>query len=214
MAIAEYDYADFGHDKQAEQDAKLLVKFFYKTKEDKAKSAEQGRPVFKELEYISIKIPGNRGAGQQRAATFRDKQRFQRHYAAFQQRVELPQEGTPLAEWTLIARSTAEELAFHNVKTVEQLADMSDTIASGFMGGQTFKTKAKDWLARAQKDVTASKLAAELEKRDKLIATMQVQLDKLTSEQKTKRRRKAPEETESDDKLSDIGQRSAEQSSS
>lgn len=213
MAIAEYDYADFENGKQAEQDAKLLVKFFLKTKEDSTKSAEQGRPVFKELEYIDIKVPGNRGSGVKRPATFKDKQRFPRHYAAFKQRIELPQEGTPLAEWPVISRSMAEELAFNGVKTVEHMADMSDTIASSFMGGQSFKAKAKDWLARAKKDVTESHLAAELEKRDKLIATMQAQLEKLTSE-KPKRRRKAPEETESGNELSDIGQRPAEQSGS
>jgi hypothetical protein len=214
MAIAEYDYADFENGKQAEQDAKLLVKFFFKTKEDTSKSAEQGRPVYKDVEYVDISIPGNRGSGVKRPASFKDKQRFPRHYAAFKQRVELPQEGTPLSEWPVISRSMAEELAFHGVKTVEHMADMSDSIASSFMGGQSFKSKAKEWLDRARKDVTESHLAAELDKRDKLIATMQTQLDMLTNEQKPKRKRRTPEEMERDNKLSDIGQRSVEPSSS
>jgi hypothetical protein len=214
MAIAEYDYTDFEHGKQAEQDAKLLVKFFIEARKDPTKSTEQGRPVFKEQEYISIKIPGSRGSGIKRPASFKDKQRFPKHYAAFKQRIELPQEGTPLAEWPVISRSMAEELAFNGVKTVEHMADMSDTIASSFMGGQSFKAKAKEWLERARKDVTESHLAAELEKRDKLIATMQEQLDKLTSEYKPKRKRRTPEEIERDNKLSDTGQRPAEQGGS
>jgi hypothetical protein len=214
MAIAEYDYADFENGKQAEQDAKLLVKFFYKTKKDTTKSAEQGRPVFKDVEYVDISVPGNRGSGVKRPATFRDKQRFPRHYAAFKQRIELPQEGTPLSEWPVISRSMAEELSFHGVKTVEHMAEMSDTIASSFMGGQSYKAKANEWLERARKDVTESHLASELYKRDKLIATMQEQLDKLTSEHKPKRKRRTPEEIERDNKLSDSGQRFVEQSGS
>lgn len=206
MAIAEYDYADFENGKQAEQDAKLLVKFFVKTKEDVTKSAEQGRPVFKELEYIDIQIPGNRGSGIKRPATFKDKQRFPKHYAAFKQRIELPQEGTPLTEWPVISRSLAEEMAFHGVKTVEHMADMADNIASSFMGGQSFKAKANEWLERAKKDVTQSQMEVELAKRDAQIAALSAKLDALTPD-KPKRRRKVSEGTESDDKLSDIGQR-------
>jgi hypothetical protein len=214
MATAEYDYSDFANAKQAEQDEKLLVKFFYKTKKDSTKSAEQGRAVFKELEYIDIKVPGQRDSGIKRPATYRDKQRFPKHYAAFQQRVELPQEGTPLSEWPVISRSLAEELAFQGLKTVEHMADMSDSVASGIMGGHTFKSKAREWLDRAEKDVSLSHMEAELAKRDKLIVTMQEQLDMLTSEHKPKRKRRTPEEMERDSKLSDTGERPVEQGSS
>jgi hypothetical protein len=113
----------------------------------------------------------------------------------------------------MITRSLAEELAFNEIKTVEHIADMSDTTASNYMSGMSLKRKAQDWLARAKKDVSEVTLMAELAKRDKLISTMQAQLDKLVSGQKPKRRRKALEETESDDKLSDTGQRPAEQGS-
>jgi hypothetical protein len=213
MAIAEYDYADFDNGKQAEQDAKLLVKFFTKARQDSTKSAEQGRPVFKELEYIDIQIPGQRGGGIKRPATFKDKQRFPKHYAAYKQRIELPQEGTPLAEWPVISRSMAEELAFHGVKTVEHMADMSDNIASTFMGGMSFKAKANDWLARAKKDVSQSQMEVELAKRDAQIASLSAKLDVLMAD-KPKRKRRTPEEMERDNKLSDTGQRPAESSGS
>lgn len=212
MAIAEYNHEDFEQTRQSEQDEKLLVKFYTKTVKDNTKSAEQGRAVFKEIEYVDIRIPGARGTGAARPATFKDKQRFPKHYAAFKARVEMPVEGTPLSEWPVITRAHAEELGFMGVKTVEQLAGMADSNASQFMGGQSFKAKATAWLERAKKDVSLAKLEEELAKRDAQIAALSAKLDGLMSDSKPKRKRRTPEEMKRDNELSNIGQRPAEQS--
>ena len=209
MAIADFDHADFDQTRQTEQDEKLLVKFYLKTTKDEAASQQQGRAVFKEREYIDIRIPGTRGAGAARPATHRDKQRFSRHYQAFQQRIELPVEGTPLSEWPAMSRSFAEELAFNGVKTVEQLAGISDVVASQYMGGNTFKAKAKAWLERAKEDVSITRLEAELAKRDKLIADMQTKLEELTAE-RPKRKRRTKEEIARDNELLNSGERPTE----
>ena len=121
MAIADFNHEDFQSTQQQEQDSTLLVKFYIKAVADKTATAEQGRPIFREREYIDIRIPGSRD-GAARPATFRDQQRFPKHYQAFKQRIDQPSEGTPLVEWGMISRSQAEELAFKNIKTVEQLA--------------------------------------------------------------------------------------------
>ncbi len=146
MQIAEFNHQDFQNSHQSAQDEKLLVKFFTKQVPDKKASDKEGRPIFKDVEYVDIKVPGNRTGGACHPALFRDKQRFPKHYAAFKQRIETPIDGTPLAEWPVISRTQVEELAFHNVKTVEQLISMSDTNASKFLGMQTLKRKAAAWL--------------------------------------------------------------------
>ena len=210
---AEYNHEDFEQTQQQEQDKTLLVKFFYKTVEDKGASAEQGRACFKEREYIDIRIPGTRGAGATRPATPRDKKRFERHYQAFKQRVELPLEGTPLSEWPVITRSQAEELAFASVKTVEQLANMSDAIASGFMGGQMFKAKAQKWLEQAKSDVSVGQLEAELAKRDAQIEALSAKLESLLAD-RPKRKRRSKEEIDRDNEQLDLGERTAEPSGS
>jgi hypothetical protein len=214
MGIAEYDASDFEQGRQAEQDSKLLVKFYYRTVPDKGKSEEQGRAVFKEQEYLSIRVPGRGGSGAVRPASARDKKRFERHYAAFKQRVELPETGTPLSEWPVVSRSLSETLAFMGVKTVEHLSNIDDNIASGIMGGITLKQKANQWLERARQDVSVDQLTGELAKRDTLIAKLQEQIDSLMPDPKPKRKRRTPEEMERDNKLSDIGQRPAEPSGS
>jgi hypothetical protein len=165
MQTAEYNYQDFNQSQQQKLDENLLVKFFYKSREDKKATQSEGRPMFKEVEYVEIRVAGSRDAQACRPATFADKSRFPRHYEAFQKRVEMPEHGTPLGEWPQISRSQIEELAFLNCKTVEQLCEMSDTNAGQIRGGQTLKAKAKDWLESAEK----SKLISEkMEMKDQI----------------------------------------------
>ena len=63
QGTAEFNHEDFEQTRAAEQDEKLLVKFYYKTVKDQDASEKQGRAVFKEREYVDIRIPGARGAG-------------------------------------------------------------------------------------------------------------------------------------------------------
>lgn len=153
------DPDDFSLNNESHMDAQLYVKFFMKEREDKERTLAEGRPIYVDREYIEIRVPGKRDAQACRPATHRDKQRFPRHYEAFKKRVEMPEEGTPLAEWPQISRSQVEELAFMNVKTVEQLANMSDGNIGQFQGGQILKHRAREWLDAAN----ATKLVAENE---------------------------------------------------
>ena len=148
MQTADFDHTLFEAGNN-EGDKNLLVKFYTKPKEDKTESLEQGRPIYKDVCYVDIRTAGSRNGHVARPATLKDKQRFPRHFAAYENRQEMPTEGTPLTEWSLLTRSQAEEFAFINVKTVEQLANMPDNNAQKFMGGNTLKQKAKDWLEAA-----------------------------------------------------------------
>lgn len=151
--LADVNPSQFTPSGQSEADKSLLVKFFVKPRQDRAASARQNRPIFKDVEYIDIKIPGNRNAGACRPATDADKRRFPDHYRAFKDRISQDvNEGTPLLEWPLMSRSMAQELAFFHVKTVEQLATMSDTQAARFMGISALREKARVWLENAEKE--------------------------------------------------------------
>jgi len=180
MQAAEFDHTDFDKSKQSALDEALLVKFFTKQVMNRAKSDAEGRPIYRDVEYIDIKIPGSNTGGACRPARMDDLERFPRHYAAFKARQEMPEEGTPLAEWPAITRSMAEELAFANVKTVEQLSMMADSNVSNFMGLQGFKQKAIEWLDVAKEQVKAQELRTELSIRDKQIAELQAQIDDLS----------------------------------
>ena len=188
MQTAEYDVNDFTRSKQNEADKKLLVKFYVNSVQDKAESSKQGRPMFKDREYIDIRIPGQRD-GVARPATPVDKLRFPDHYKAFQDRTEMPTEGTPLSEWPAISRSMADQLAFQNVKTVEQLSDINDNLLHLIKNVSSLKQKAKDWLEATKDDAILSRLRDELTLRDAkidsqadLIEEMSKRLDALEKE--------------------------------
>ena len=170
-------------------DELLLVKFFMDPLQNSKKSLEEGRPIFDDVEWISIKSPGSRD---ERVRPVRpgDKERFPKHYAAFKNRTDQEAvSGTPLTEWTGISRSQAEELKFLNIVTVEQLAGCSDQNTQNFKGLQTLKQNAKAFLD------AASGRNVELESALQTIEELKARLDAL-EKPKRKRRTKAEMEAE------------------
>lgn len=165
MNLASMDYSEFGgRGYSKEHDKSLLVRFFLKSRQDKEATEKEGRPIFKEVEHVDIKIAGNRGGGACRPATEADKNRFPEHYRAFKDRTTNPVDmGTPLSEWLPCTRSQADELAFFNVKTVEQLATMADSQVSQFRGLYTLKAKAQKWLELAAKEKPLSDLQKQID---------------------------------------------------
>ena len=193
--MQEINADNFDTTKQAALDDTLLVKFFTKQRADAAASDAAGRPIFKDVIYIDIKIPGSNTGGACRPARPGDIARFPRHYAAFKQRMEMPESGTPLSEWPQVTRSLAEELAFYNVKTVEQLANMADVNVSNFMGLAGFKQKAVEWLELVNDQKQADDLQRELSKRDKEIDELRMQIENLMTKPETIPETDVPHET-------------------
>lgn len=183
METADFNYNDFSSQGTREADKALLVKFFIKAKQNQSQTLKEGRPVFKDTEYIDIKVAGNRSGGACRPATSADKQRFPEHYAAFKQRTDQDEAtGTPLMEWPVITRSFAEELAFYHVKTVEQLATMADTQISKFMGGYDLRAKAKKWVERVEKDKPMWEMDNRMKKMEEENEQLKTSLSALISE--------------------------------
>ena len=179
MQLANPNPDDFSLNQQKDMDATLLVRFYVKAVQDKVATAKEGRPIFKDVEYVEIRTPGCRDPIA-RPAKPHDLERFPRHYEAFKNRTSQEvNDGTPLSEWPLIPRSQVEELAFFNVKTVEQLVAIPDSSAAKFMGINTLKAKAKSWLEASKEAAKASELKTELDKRDKELAELRAMVEEL-----------------------------------
>ena len=169
---------------EAPGDERLLVKFYFKPRQNPGKSKEAGRPIFEEREYISIMVPGNKDSIIERPVSDIERKRFPRHYHAFQQNKEQAPDGTPLSDWPGITRSQVEELKFAHVHTVEQLAEVSDVNAQSFMGIQKLKARAKLFIEAAEDNAITERLASELEERDATIAALQSQMGEMIAEMK------------------------------
>jgi hypothetical protein len=169
------DYAAPGMGSKG-QDSRVYVKFSLEAIQDTEKSNEAGRPIFKDEEFITIMVPGDRDFISRPVRNV-DKQEFSVQYNAFKAGMEQPTEGTPLASLPFLTKVQVAELNAVNVKTAEQLRDMSDVLSQQFMGINLLKKQVGDFLAAAAGAAPALKLQAELEKRDTTIATLQKALD-------------------------------------
>ena len=162
--------SDFGTTAMAMQsgryvgDETLLVRFYSAPRKDITRSREEGRLIAVDVDYIEIMQPGNKDSIVRRPATDRDKDRFAEHYRKYKAREEQQAvEGTPLEEWPAITRSQCEELRFLNIRTVEQLAAVSDSNAQNVMGINGLKQKAKDFLESSNANDKLAARIAELE---------------------------------------------------
>ena len=152
-------------------DENLLVRFYMHPAKDKTASAEEGRPIFKEVAYVHIMQPGNKESIIHRKATDMDKQRFAEHFRKFEAREDQEAiDGTPLVEWPGVTRSQAEELKFYNVVTVEQLAGMSDTNTQNFRGMGEMKRRAAAYLEMSAENAGAEALALATRRNEELEA--------------------------------------------
>jgi hypothetical protein len=165
-------------------DDRLGVQFYMQSVEDKERTLAEGRKCFREREFIKIMVPGDRHNVIARPVQITgsmptdDRMRFPRHYEAFKAKQEQKaHDGTPLALWPAMPDSTADELKYINVFTVEQLATLSDTYVGKMPNGHSWKAKAIEFLKVIGDQSALNKLNAALAERDNRIATQQLAID-------------------------------------
>lgn len=164
---------------QANHDQRLKVTFGLFPEIDQAESEKEARPIFKDAEYIQIMVPGERDIVH-RKVWKRDIERFPLHYAAFKNKQSQDLvSGTPLKLMPWITGGQAKELEYFNCSTVEQLANMPDSLSSKFIQIQKLKQLAKDYLQAAKEQAPLVQMRAELDKRDNEIEVLKRQMAEL-----------------------------------
>jgi len=135
-------------------------------------SQQAGRPIFEDREFVNIMVIGARGATAHEPVNDEHKARWPKEYAAFKAGITLPPEGTPLGEWadSQMTKSRVMELAYFNIRTVEELAAVTDgNLPNLGMGAHALRERAKTYLEIAAKGtgpierLVTAKLAAESE---------------------------------------------------
>lgn len=181
-------------------DGVLSVRFYYRSVFNKLKSDGgfvekivkglpvqewvdgQGAPVHEDVEYVEIKVPGDKLEAIDRKATKHDKKRFARQYEQFKRGAEAKQAGTPLAAIG-IGPGRASELEYQNVYTLEQLRDMSDGNASKAGVRHAERQKARDFLDAAKGAAPVLAMREALASRDNEIETLKNQMRMLLEAQ-------------------------------
>lgn len=168
------------NDPRQKMDDKLFVQFYKRAVINNFKSTEAGRPIFDELDYVRIIVPGSKDildVEAERGYIQRFPKQWERYAANQAQTLS----GTPLEVWPQMTVGIVAELKAMHIHTVEQLAAMSDAVAGKFQGGQMFKQRAQAFLDAAAGDAQNSKMAAELARRDEEIDLLKKQMQDLTA---------------------------------
>jgi hypothetical protein len=151
-------------------DARLAVQFYKRSVKQDMASAEAGRPIFKEFDFVRIMIPGDNLTEIDTYAQESHKQRFPRQWAHYQNQIGGHEDiiGTPIDQWPQVTRSQAEELRGLKFHTVESIADCSDQQLQriGMVAGMSphnFREKAKAFLNLATNSAEEAQREAELQ---------------------------------------------------
>lgn len=147
-------------------DERIPIQFYMGTTPDNAATETAGYPKFKDEEYI--RIFNSKDNIIDRPVRVTDKQRWPRQYQAWKLTGESEPgaAGLKLEAWPQITRAQAEEFKYFKVYTVEQLAELPDSIAGGINGIQRLKALAKAHLETARGELPLLKMQMELEARD------------------------------------------------
>ena len=106
--------------------------FYMRAVRNPARSEENGRPIFDEIAYVRVLVPGDRNSVVDRRATAPDRERWPDRWAAFLARRERPA-GTPVEHWPYLTVARVAELKALELFTVEQVAG-ADAALTGRIG--------------------------------------------------------------------------------
>ena len=155
--------------------------------EDKPRSLEEGRPIFKEVEWVEIRIAGDTKTVVSKKVTDEHRQRWPEHYARFKAGIADPIIGTPLSQWPSLSTARVAELKALNIHTVEDLAGLSDSgIQNIGLGGRDLVAKAKAFMDAAKGNASVEKLAAENNRMKEELEMLKRQIAELGAEPKRK----------------------------
>jgi len=161
-----------------------LVQFVRDAVQNNYKSAQAGRPVFDEFDFVRIQTPGDTRTSVYRKASEQDKQRFPRAWEAYQKGLEAPEEGTPIDQWPQVSAAQVRELRHVHVRTVENLAALSDgSIQHLGPGYQQLRQQARQYLDAADKNANATALARENDELREQVRLLKEQNEALKAQQ-------------------------------
>jgi hypothetical protein len=101
-----------------------------------------------EVEFVNVKVPGDKTLEIDVEATEDYKRRFGRKYSSYKQMNEMV--GTPIEEWADVPEGFRRELAYLGFRFVEQVAGAPDSAFTRVMGGIQWRVKAQAFLNRGK----------------------------------------------------------------
>lgn len=165
-------------------DDQKFVEFDYHASLNRARSKQEGRPVYDNLIWVKIITPGEaQNQVIHRPSNDSDKLRWPSQWQAFQQGRQQVADGTPLELLFPAEPNIVKTLRHYNIITVEQLANLSAHGQGAVgMGAMQYVNKAKQYVAQAEKGVNYHAFNTEMEIKDQKIEALKVQVAEMAAQ--------------------------------
>lgn len=161
------------------EERKLLVKFYNEAVKNNVQSATQGRPIYDEILFLEILVPGDRNTRVNRKATDDDKARFPAAWSRFERGQTVANHGTPIDQWPVLGVRDIAEMKAMNIFTVEQIGELPDAFVGKYVGLATYREQARAYIKAATDSALSQKQALELQERDARISDLEGQVKEL-----------------------------------
>lgn len=125
-----------------------------------------GVPKYVDMDFITITVPGNRDLEIHTPVTDFYEWRFPLEYEAFKRGQAAAVIGTPLDMWPALQPSQVAELKHQGIRTVEQLASLSDSVSGSLRGFYAMKHKAQQFLDDSKDKNAAAVVRAQMDEQD------------------------------------------------
>lgn len=136
--------------------------FYVEAVESRAESEKEGRPIFKDVEYVKILIAGDQKTEVVKKVTDQVKNDYRQEYRQWKQTQQQSVVGTPIEQWPGASVSFVATCKVLNVFTVESLAQLDDGALQRLgMGARDMQARARAWLTAATDGAETARLAAE-----------------------------------------------------
>jgi hypothetical protein len=161
----------------------IRAEFYLAAVADPAASAAAGRQIFRNAEMVRIYIPGSVTNQHVKYVDEEAKRRWPREYEAFKAGVEAPPEGTPIEQWPVLLPAQVQELKYFKIRTVEEVAELSDQALQGLgnngMGARNLRDHARAFLKKAERLALTSQLTQENDMLRSRVAGLEAQVSEL-----------------------------------
>lgn len=135
-----------------------------------------GRDIFRDAEFIEIRIPMNLKEVRRRQVRESDKKRWPVQYAAFKQGLAAPLMGTPIDKLPFLTKAQVLEFQAMGLRTAENVRDISDSDGQKLMGFQQLRRRVADFLAAAEGNAPLASIRSELETAQAEIVALRAQM--------------------------------------
>jgi hypothetical protein len=154
--------ANWTNDSFMEDNRGKMAVFFHTVQvQNNFKTMTEKRPIFEEKIFLKKLVPGDSTLVVDRPMREQDIDEFPIEWARFEQKKEQRVSGTPIDVWSAISETQKAEFKALHIFTIDQFAQLADSVGNKIMGFNDLRDKARAFIAAAKDSAVFDKIRAE-----------------------------------------------------